>query len=103
MPFLQELLAQKSAIEREITSARNESRAEAIAQILTTMHETGLTLQDLSAALKQPHHGRDRVRKPVAPKYRDLETGATWSGRGLKPKWLTGALAAGKSLSDFAL
>lgn len=33
--------------------------------------------------------------------YRDKLTGDTWSGRGLKPRWLAEALAKGKSLSDF--
>ena len=28
--------------------------------------------------------------KPVAPKYRDPETGATWSGRGRTPRWMAG-------------
>lgn len=36
-----------------------------------------------------------------AAKYRNPETGETWSGRGLMPKWLQVATAAGKTLSDF--
>lgn len=34
-------------------------------------------------------------------KYRDPASGQTWSGRGLKPKWLSVALASGKTLADF--
>ncbi|HZF81016.1 MAG TPA: H-NS histone family protein, partial [Rubrivivax sp.] len=41
--------------------------------------------------------------KKVAPKYRDPATGDTWTGRGLKPKWLAAALNSGRSLSEFAL
>ena len=41
--------------------------------------------------------------RKVAPKYRNPATGDTWSGRGLKPKWLTAALNSGRSLSEFAL
>lgn len=33
--------------------------------------------------------------------YRDPASGQTWTGRGLKPKWLVAAIAAGKHLSDF--
>lgn len=33
--------------------------------------------------------------------YRDPQTGQTWTGRGLKPKWLAVALEQGKKLSDF--
>jgi DNA-binding protein H-NS len=42
-------------------------------------------------------------RAAVAPKYRDHETGATWAGRGLKPRWLTAAMKSGKSLEHFAI
>jgi DNA-binding protein H-NS len=35
-------------------------------------------------------------------KYRDA-AGNTWSGRGLRPRWLNNALAKGKALSDFAV
>jgi DNA-binding protein H-NS len=42
-------------------------------------------------------------RAAVAPKYRDPETGETWAGRGLKPRWLTAAMKSGKSLEHFAI
>lgn len=38
--------------------------------------------------------------KPIA-KYRNAVTGETWTGRGLQPKWIQVALAAGKKLADF--
>ena len=41
--------------------------------------------------------------RKVAPKYRNPATGDTWTGRGLKPKWLVAALNSGRSLSEFAL
>ena len=37
----------------------------------------------------------------VPVKYRDQATGSTWTGRGLKPKWIQAALDAGRTLSDF--
>ena len=39
----------------------------------------------------------------VAAKFKDPETGASWSGRGLQPKWLKAALADGKKIEDFAV
>jgi DNA-binding protein H-NS len=40
---------------------------------------------------------------PSAPvKFRN-DTGGTWGGRGKRPQWLRDALAAGKSLADFAV
>ena len=38
----------------------------------------------------------------VAPKYRG-PGGVTWSGRGLKPRWLTAELKKGKKLESFAI
>ena len=38
--------------------------------------------------------GRPTVR------YRNRETGETWSGRGLQPKWIQAAIASGKTLAD---
>ena len=38
--------------------------------------------------------------KKAVIKYCD-ESGNSWSGRGLKPKWLVAALAIGKKLEDF--
>lgn len=39
--------------------------------------------------------------KAKSTKYRNAKTGDTWSGRGLQPKWLKVALAAGAKLGDF--
>lgn len=43
------------------------------------------------------------VRSKVAPKYKDPESGQTWAGRGLQPRWLREAIASGKSASDFLI
>ena len=40
----------------------------------------------------------------VLPKYRNpANRSETWSGRGLKPRWLTAQLAAGKTIDDFRI
>jgi ParB-like chromosome segregation protein Spo0J len=36
-------------------------------------------------------------------RYRDPMTGSTWSGKGLQPRWLKVALAAGRTLAEFDL
>src|ERR1700730_12613904 len=44
------------------------------------------------------------ARGKVAPKYRTPENpGETWTGRGLKPRWLAAAIKSGKKLEDFAI
>lgn len=102
MPTLSELLAQKAALERQIAETQREERADAIAQVRTLMAQYGLTLADIGGgrATAAPRTGGGAK---VAAKYRDPATGATWSGRGLQPRWLREALAGGRSISDFAL
>jgi len=46
---------------------------------------------------------RGGPRGAVAAKYRHPETGETWAGRGLKPRWLTAAMKSGRSLESFAI
>jgi len=99
MASLTELLAQKAALEQQIAQTQREERQKAIAQIKALMAEYGLSAADLSARpAKKAHKGGK-----VAAKFRNKATGETWSGRGLQPRWLKAALAAGKKLSDFAV
>lgn len=109
MPTLAELLAQKAELERQIAEQSRAEREQAIAQVRQLMAQHGLTLADIGGAARpQPLRAARAPGGPgpaakVAPKYRHPETGETWSGRGLQPNWLKAALAAGRSLSDFAL
>ena len=43
---------------------------------------------------------RKKAPSKVAVKYRD-STGNSWSGRGMQPRWLRAALAAGGKIDDF--
>ena len=99
MPTLQELLAQKEALDREIESTKKQHRADAVAKVRTLMAEYGLTTADLSS--KGMTRGSASKGSKVAPKYRNPATGDTWSGRGLQPKWLKAAVAAGRKVEDF--
>ncbi len=102
MASLEELLAQKASLEKQILDAQREERSAAIAQVKALMAQYGLTLADLGTrAAAAPK--RSGSTGKVAPKYRDPTTGDTWTGRGLQPKWLRAALAAGRSLSDFTI
>ena len=101
MATLQELLAQKAEIDRQISDARRTERNDAVAKVRALMAEHGLTASDLIA--KAPGPRASTSGRKVAAKYRDPATGQTWTGRGLKPKWLSAALEAGKQLNDFAV
>ena len=98
---LSDLLAQREALEREIQAAQDSSKSDALAEIRKLMTAHGLTPADL-VARSSPKSGAKSGSK-VAAKYRDPVSGSTWTGRGLKPKWLAAAISEGKSLADFAI
>jgi DNA-binding protein H-NS len=106
-----DLLAQKSALQKQaaeleklIQDARRAERAGVIAQIKALLAEHGLTAEDLgqNPGAARPKKGAN-AGKSVAPKYKDVATGQTWSGRGLKPKWVAAAIANGKTLDDLKI
>jgi len=92
-----ELIAQKAELEQQIAQRQREERSEAIKQVLAIMSQHGLTAQDLGGGKVVRI---DTPKKRVAIKYRD-DAGHTWTGRGIKPRWLSDALAGGKSMDDF--
>ena len=101
---LQDLLAQRAAIEKQIADAQREERAAAIAKVRSLMAEYGLTAADITAksGAGRPA-GAPKVPSKVAAKYRNAATGESWTGRGLQPKWLKAALAGGARIEDFAI
>ncbi|MFG6465965.1 H-NS family nucleoid-associated regulatory protein [Roseateles sp. BYS87W] len=98
MSSLKELLAQRAALDEQISQTKERERSEAVAKVKSLMTEYGLTMADLTMRAPKPA----KVSK-VAAKYRNAATGETWSGRGLQPKWLKAAIAGGAQLSDFAV
>ncbi|ODU07804.1 MAG: histone family protein nucleoid-structuring protein H-NS [Rubrivivax sp. SCN 71-131] len=100
---LNDLLAKKAELEKQILEVQREERASAIGQVKSLMAQHGLTLADLGT---RGPAGTPKARgstKKVPPKYRDPATGQTWSGRGLQPTWLRQALAGSAKLSDFLI
>lgn len=101
MSTLAELLAQRQALEKQIAAMQGEARTEAIAKCKALMAEHGLTVADISA--NDPAVKAKKAERSVVPvKYRD-NRGNSWTGRGLKPKWLAAALESGRNLEDFAV
>lgn len=99
------LIEQQAALAREIEAQLAAQRSAAIADIKRLMAEHGLTIADVGAGSgKGKKEGASPAKESkVAAKYRDPVTGSTWSGRGLKPKWLSAAIAEGKTLEDYLI
>ena len=98
MQTLDQLIAQAQKLNQQISDLRRAQRDQAMAEIRELMTRHGLTPQDLSGVSKLSGPSR----RPVSAKFTD-GNGNSWSGRGLKPRWLTAALSDGKKLEDFAV
>lgn len=75
-----ELLAQREALEAQIEAARKQEVNDVLAKIRGLVQDYGLTAEDVFTTR--------RVSSAVAPKYRNPETGDTWTGRGKPPTWI---------------
>ncbi len=88
-----ELQAQIAELQKKADAARANEIAGAKAEIAKIMKDFGLTIADFGGTMRPKS---SKVREPVAVKYKNLETGATWTGRGRVPLWLKG-----KNKDDF--
>lgn len=95
MSKLQDLIAQREAIEKAIAAARKEEIKQAVETVRGLVSQFNLTAADIFGGKAKAAGGK---RKSVAPKYKDPATGATWTGRGKAPKWI-----AGKDRAKFAI
>lgn len=107
MSSYQDLLAQKVALakqaaelNRKLAEAQKAAKAGVIVQIKDLMAEHDLIAADLGSSSGEKKSGGTGAK--VAPKYRNPVTGATWTGRGLKPKWIAAAIESGKKIENFA-
>ncbi|MEJ8849902.1 H-NS histone family protein [Variovorax rhizosphaerae] len=95
---------QIAQLRKQAEELRNQERAAVIEDVRAKIAEYGLSAADLKLVAR----GAAGKRAGAAPakaavKYRG-PNGEGWSGgRGRKPRWVTEALAAGKSLSDFEI
>ena len=116
MTTLLNLQAQIAELQQKAAQIKSKEYASTLNDIQTKMKAFGITIADLKKALNKPKTGRNG-RKPatvkpavkrssklagvkVLPKYRNAD-GQTWTGRGVAPKWMSDALAAGQSKEDF--
>lgn len=86
MSSYKELLKQREALELQISNARRDEVANAIAQVRTIVGEYALTQQEVFPVSTRARSVTSGTK--VAPKYRDPVSGQTWTGRGKAPKWI---------------
>lgn len=82
MSDYQTLTAQRAEIDRQIAEVLNAERKAAIQQAKELTLKYKIKPSDLFAGKRITSGNK------VAAKYRDAVSGATWAGRGVRPKWL---------------
>jgi DNA-binding protein H-NS len=103
-----QLRAQAAALEAQAAEQKNAARAGVLAQVKATIAENGFSAADLGLkagkAGRPSKSGRSHpsAGKKVEAKYKDNQ-GNSWTGRGVKPRWLSLAIANGASLESFAV
>ena len=112
-----QVVKQIEALKQEADKLRRQEIEGVVSRIRDAIQHYGLTAEDLGlvpkaarapkavgkpAAKTRRKSGKGKAGAVRAVKFRD-ETGRTWGGIGKRPQWLRDALAAGKTLQDFAV
>ncbi|MDR5748756.1 H-NS histone family protein [Caballeronia sp. LZ029] len=78
------LLAERAALEKALSEAREKEMRLALIEIVQKMREYDISLSELMGRRPGEQYAE------AHPKYQDPVTGATWSGRGRVPHWIVG-------------
>lgn len=112
---VQKQIARLQAQAKTLEAAKDAKKLRAVDRVRALMKKLGVEVGDLGAAPRakvRPAAAKARkagVGKPrkatgtVPPKYRDPESGATWTGRGRTPIWLVKKLSEGRTREEFAI
>ncbi|WP_151445715.1 H-NS histone family protein [Lacisediminimonas profundi] len=87
MKSYNELQAEIKKLQAEAEQVRQSEIQSAIDEIKEKMSQYGITMDDLSPSRKARKPGATGT---VKPKYRNPESGDTWTGRGKPPRWIAG-------------
>ncbi len=94
--------------ERQREARRESGKKELVEEFRAKAEAMGLSLAELIGGSAQAGRPAPKTRKPqkgaaASPnvKYRNPDTGETWSGRGRMPKWMAVAQERGHSREEF--
>jgi DNA-binding protein H-NS len=82
-------------LRRKRAALKNE-KPRIIAQMKVQITTYGITADELGLV-------NVKKRGPAVQKYRDPQTGETWSGRGRVPRWVLDAESAGRKREEFVI
>jgi len=104
---LKGISAEIGLLEHRVNALRAKGKALAVREIVRLMRQSQIEPDDITAAFQLSSDSstapvpRFDGRSRVAPKYRDPETGQTWTGRGVIPRWLAAAESEGRDRRHF--
>ena len=108
MPTLPALTARIAKLERQAAALLNKERRAVIAKVTAYIEKYGLLPAELGFRAGKGSKAGARKSKTEAtrsvgvPKYRDPDTGKTWTGRGKPPAWIAAAIKQGRK-DDFLI
>lgn len=88
--YYEEIQAKIEELKAQAEQVKAEEKAQSIAMARTMISAYGITAKDLGLDKSPKVKTGPKPGNKVAAKYRDPLTGATWSGRGKTPKWISG-------------
>ena len=104
---LKELKILRSRIDAAVQKLEANNLSKARLEAAKLAKEYGIPLEALIAEKAAPKPARKitkKTRKNVPPKYRHPDDASlTWTGRGLKPKWIALLLESGTKLEDLEI
>lgn len=109
---LEELEAGKAAYDAKINELKAAQKGDAVATVRELVRRFNITAREIglsseTAAIEPAgttYAGIVKTRKPVEPKYvHPANPELTWSGRGIKPKFIAQLLADGVKLDDLLI
>ena len=122
MKTYKNLLSEIQRLQGLAAQRRRKEVGAVIADIRQKMADYGITLDELQPpartrvaggktagakkgrpAGKKGAKAKKGAKRKVAPKFKDPQSGATWSGRGLTPKWLAEKEKAGAKREEFLI
>ncbi len=107
--FLQSKIEKEiQRLQKQAEALKAKQRAPIIKSIIRDMRDYQITPDEIIAAFnskpgKTAKVSEDRIKKSVAPKYENPQTGDTWTGRGKPPRWITDAETSGTSRDHFLI
>lgn len=98
----QQLEKQIQKLQRKMRTLHTRQRRPVINSIIKSMQEYGITPDEITEAFER-RQKRATTTSSTPARYKNPETGDTWTGRGRPPRWIVEAEAKGKKRASFLI